>query len=109
MLIRMYAAFLHLYPADYEATFAAEISGTFAAAAGEARARGWAARSRFILSEFGHLLIGAGMEWIAKWTTSSSLRGRSVQDLRKMRPVGVPRELWFARAGQPSRADRPPC
>jgi len=37
-------------------------------------------------------------EWIAKLTTSSSVRGRFLPDLRMMRPPGVPRGLWFAGA-----------
>jgi len=42
------------------------------------------------------------LEWIAKLTTTSSVRGRSVPDLRMMRPAGVPKEMWFcsAKTGQ---------
>jgi len=48
--------------------------------------------------ELAGLLAGAAAEWIAKLTTDKSVRGRSLPDLRMMRPAGMPPKLWFARA-----------
>ena len=42
------------------------------------------------------LAAGAAAEWAAKLTTEPSVRGRSLPDVRMMRPAGVPREVWFA-------------
>ncbi len=94
---RAYRTLLRLYPHDYRAMFAAEMRNAFERAAEEHRRRpAWV---RFLLGEFAGLLIGAGAEWIAKWTTDASVRGRRLPDLRMMRPPGVPRELWFAGVG----------
>lgn len=89
-----YRALLRLYPADYRAMFAAEMAGTFDQLAEY--------RQRFryaLLTELTSVIIGAAAEWIAKWTTDASLRGRALPDLRMMRPPGVPKELWFRGGG----------
>ena len=95
---RAYWTLLGLFPADYRALFAVEMLTAFEKAAEDGRAQGLAAVIRFLVVEFLSLMTGAGMEWIAKWTTDSSVRGRSLPDLRMMRPPGVPGELWFAGA-----------
>jgi hypothetical protein len=95
---RAYRTLLRLYPADYRALFADEMSSAFEKAAAERRARGAASLVRFALTEWIGLTIGGVAEWMAKLTTDASVRGRCLPDLRMMRPPGVPRELWFARA-----------
>jgi hypothetical protein len=84
---RTYRTLLRLYPADYRAMFAAEMARTFDQAAEERRS--------CVAIEFLGAIAGAAAEWIAKWTTDVSVRGRSLPDLRMMRPPGVPKELWF--------------
>jgi hypothetical protein len=96
---RMYQALLRLYPRDYAATFGPEMARAFERAGEETRARSQGAYARFALAELAGLAAGAGAEWFAKLTTSSSVRGRCLPDLQKMRPAGVPREVWFAGAG----------
>src|SRR5215467_8270804 len=95
-----YRTLLRLYPNDYRAQFAFEMRSAFGRAAEEHRLLGRPVFIRFLLGEFVGLLSGVGGEWIAKLTTDSSVRGRSLPDLRMMRPPGVPRELWFAGAYQ---------
>jgi hypothetical protein len=95
---RAYRALLRLYPRDYSMLFADEMVRAFQRV-GEERSRlGWAAYVRFALGELVGLAFGAVGEWVAKLTTSSSVRGRCLPDLRRMRPAGVPRELWFSAA-----------
>ena len=96
----IYGKLLRLYPRDYRARFAAEMLKAFEVTASE-RGRD---RGHFIFSEMIGLVAGAGSEWIAKLTTDASLRGRTLPDLVKMRPPGVPRELHYWQAG-----DRPPA
>ena len=88
---RIYRTLLHLYPADYHARFASEMTGAFLAAA-ESRGN----RSRFLVSELHGLLIGAAREWRAKLTSNPLVRARTLPDIRKMRPAGVSREAWFS-------------
>lgn len=92
---RAYRLLLRLYPYDYRALFAKEMENAFEQAAAERRQQPMPALLRFLLSEFVDLLAGATAEWIAKLTTDSSVRGRCLPDLRFMRPIGVPQELWF--------------
>lgn len=92
----IYGALLHLYPGDYAAFFADEMKHTFEKACKQRRRQGWVALGRFATKEWVGLVIGAGAEWVAKLGTDDSIRGRVLPDLRKMRPVGVPKELWFA-------------
>ncbi len=92
---RIYSALLRLYPRDYAAAFADEMTAAFERACAEHQREGRAALVRFAVSEMAGLLVGAATEWMAKLTTDSSVRGRCLPDLRKMRPAGVPRELWF--------------
>jgi len=102
---RAYQVLLRLYPSDFKALFAAEMLHAFDKAAEERRDLGRVAFVHFALAELIGLAIGAGAEWIAKLTTSSSVRGRFLPDLRMMRPPGVPRELWFAGASVTSLPD----
>ena len=67
---RAYRALLKLYPYDFRAAFGAELAS---------------------------LVTGAAAEWIAKLTSDSFVRARSLPDRRMMRPAGMPRELWFGR------------
>ena len=97
-----YRALLRLFPKDYRLFFEAEMLDAFGRASQEQRVRGLIAYCRFVCTELAGLVLCAPLEWIAKTTTSSSIRARSLPDLRLMRPAGVPRELWFASA-------RPPC
>jgi hypothetical protein len=64
----------------------------------EHRARGRAAYLRFALRELAGLTIGAFAEWIAKFTTDSSLRGRTLPDRLMMRPPGVPWAAYYGDA-----------
>jgi hypothetical protein len=96
-----YGLLLRLYPRDYQARFASEMAEAFARAAGERRGRGQGAY-RFLLAECLGLVAGAGAEWFAKWTTDPWERGRSLPDIRMMRPPGISCEVWFADAGRGS-------
>jgi len=84
---RVYRALLRLYPYDFRAAFAREMLAAYERVGAERRR-----------AELAGLLAGAAAEWIAKLTSGSSARARTLPDLRKMRPAGMPRELWFARA-----------
>jgi hypothetical protein len=95
-----YRTLLRLYPQDYRSGFAAEMLDAFEKAAEEHRGQGGPALVRFILAEWIGLAAGAAAEWIAKWTTDSSVRGRCLPDIRMMRPPDIPRESWFAGAGR---------
>jgi hypothetical protein len=81
---RAYRTLLWLYPYDFRAAFAAEMLAAFARTGAERRG-----------AELAGLLTGAAAEWIAKLTSDRLVRGRSLPDLRMMRPAGMPRELWF--------------
>lgn len=87
---RAYRVLLRLYPADYRAMFEAEMARAFDRVA---------EKRRDFAKECVGLIAGAGAEWIAKWTTDASLRGRVMPDLRIMRPPGVPKEVWFRSDG----------
>lgn len=84
-----YRLMLRLYPADYRVWFEKEMSAAFEEALQDRRSWLWA------LSELAGLTIGAAADWTAKLTSSTSIRGRTLPDVRLMRPPGVPRELWF--------------
>lgn len=98
--MKIYRTLLGLYPADYLALFEAGMLVAFEKAAGESRAEGALVFIAFAVAEMAGLVVGAAREWIAKFTADKSARGRCLPDLRLMRPVGVPRELWFAGAGR---------
>jgi hypothetical protein len=83
---RAYRALLKLYPYDFRAAFAAEMLAAFAAVGPAHRG-----------AELASLVTGAAAEWIAKLTSDSFVRARSLPDRRMMRPAGMPRELWFGR------------
>lgn len=72
------------------------MSASFERMAAEIRGGGQAADVRFVLAELRGLVAGAVAEWIAKLTTDRCVRGRVLPDWRLMRPVGIPREVWFA-------------
>ena len=95
---RTYRALLWSYPEDYRAMFAAEMLDAFEKGAAEGRRQGTPAFVRFVLAEWIGLLAGSAAEWMAKLTTSRTVRGRSLPDLRMMRPPGIPREVWFSEA-----------
>jgi hypothetical protein len=95
---RTYEFLLRLYPRDYRAMFATEMSSAFAEAAAERRREGWGVYARFALAELMGLAMGAGIEWIAKLTTDSSVRGRSLPDRLRMRPPGVSFDAHYAGA-----------
>lgn len=81
---RAYRILLELYPHDFRAAFAAEMLAAF-------RRLDDARRG----AELAGVLIGAAGEWIAKLTSDPAVRGRTLPDLRMMRPAGMPRGLWF--------------
>jgi hypothetical protein len=95
---RAYEILLGLYPRDYRARFATEMSSAFEEASAERRRQGRVVYARFAISELTGLTIGAGIEWIAKLTTDSSIRGRSLPDRLLMRPPGVSWEAHYAGA-----------
>jgi len=97
--VRVFRVLLRLYPSDYAALFADEMINAFEQGCNEYRSQRRAPFVRFVVRELVGLIIGLIAEWIAKLTTDTSTRGRSLPDLRKMRPAGVPYELWFAAAG----------
>ncbi len=99
-MTRAYRALLRLFPLDYQAFFGTEMIATFERASEERRALGRFRYARFAASELTGLAMSAPLEWIAKMTTIDSVRGRAVPDLRRMRPAGVPRELWFSQASR---------
>ena len=106
---RAYEALLRLYPYDYRALFAPEMSSAFEATANECRAQGGSIFVRFVLAELTGLVLGAWKEWIAKLTTGSAIRGRCLPDRRLMRPPGVPWDSYYAGAWvstPPKRSER---
>ena len=97
---RAYDILLRLYPGDYRALFAAEMSATFEEAARERRGHGWAVFARFAFAELAGLLIGAGAEWGAKFTpiacqSNVSPSAKAHRLLLKMRPPGVSRDSFY--------------
>jgi hypothetical protein len=84
---RAYRTLLRLYPADYRVMFAAEMMRAMDRLAEEQHGQ--------LAAELLDLMAGAAREWVAKWTTDPSVRGRSLPDLRFMRPPDVPKELWY--------------
>jgi len=95
---RAYELLLRLYPRDYRAMFATEMSNAFREALAEYRGQGWRAYARFAAAELMGLTMGAGVEWIAKLTTDRTVRGRSLPDRLLMRPPGVSWDAHFAGA-----------
>jgi hypothetical protein len=77
--------------------FATEMSSAFEKASAERR-QGRSVYARFALAELMALTMGAGAEWIAKLTTDSSVRGRSLPDRLLMRPPGVSWDAHYAGA-----------
>jgi len=92
----VYRALLRLYPWDYATAFSEDMKMAFEEACGEQGRRGRLHFVRFVTSELSSLVWEVGKEWLAKLTTEESVRGRSLPDLRKMRPVGIAYGVWFA-------------
>jgi hypothetical protein len=92
----VYRALVTLYPWDYATAFSEDMKITFDEACEEYGVRGRWQFVCFAATEVFSLVWGVGKEWLAKLTTEESVRGRSLPDLRKMRPVGVAYEVWFA-------------
>ena len=90
-----YAALLRLYPRDYRVAFTGEMLDAFGQAAEDQRGRGRLVFGFFVLKELTGLLAGAALEWIAKFASSKSLRGRCLPDVLKMRPTGVTSESHY--------------
>jgi hypothetical protein len=93
---RAYEILLRLYPRDYLARFAVEMSTAFEEAAAERRPQGRSAYLRFAVAELLGLTMGAAVEWLAKLTTDTSTRGRTLPDRLLMRPPGVSWEAHYA-------------
>ena len=93
---RVYAVALRLYPADYRARFAAEMLATLRQAADDHCGDGAWASLRFAWTETASLVLGIGLEWIAKAASDRSSRGRYLPDCRRMRPPGVTARQWAA-------------
>jgi hypothetical protein len=92
---RAYETLLRLYPRDFRAAFTSEMLTAFDSSAAERRSEGQFAYIRLAVAELAGLVMGAGKEWIAKLTTDSSVRGRTLPDRLMMRPPGVPWEAYY--------------
>ena len=101
----MYRALVTLYPWDYATVFSEDMKITFDEACEEYRVRGRWQFVCFAATEVFSLVWGVGKEWLAKLTTEESVRGRSLPDLRMMRPVGITREVWFASLDREGRTE----
>jgi hypothetical protein len=88
-LTRGYRALLRLYPVDYQLAFGHEMGHAFAEGFAERQRRGRSVLVRFAFAELRALAAGVLAEWIAKWTSDRSARGRCLPDPRTMRPPGV--------------------
>ena len=90
---------LRLYPRDYRERFANEMSIAF-----EEALRDQGARRRFAAVELVSLPSRAVIEWVAKFTTDASIRGRILPDRLLMRPPAV---SWEAHWGAGARLQKP--
>jgi hypothetical protein len=97
---RAYEIVLALYPRDYRARFANEMLAAFLAGSEECLGQGRESYFRFACSELADVLLGAAVEWIAKSTTDTTIRGRCLPDRLKMRPPGVPWDLHYGKAAE---------
>jgi len=95
---RVYETLLRLYPRDFRAPFTSEMLRAFDSAASDRRAQGQPSYIRFALTELIGVVMSAGREWLAKLSTDSSMRGRSLPDRLMMRPPGVPWEAYYGDA-----------
>jgi hypothetical protein len=77
---------LRLYPYDFRAAFGAEM-----------RAAGMCGAGQGLVRELVGLACGVAAEWFVKWTTDPVDRGRSLPDVRMMRPPGITKAEWFGR------------
>ena len=93
---RLYRLLLHLYPYDFRLWFGAEMAHAFAQSS---------AGLRPALPELAGLVAGAAAEWFAKWTGDPDARARALPDWRMMRPVGIPKEIWFGKETRQCSSD----
>lgn len=88
LLRRACRSLLGLYPYDYRLWFAPEMLDSIDEACRDGRGpRELAALARRLPAE-----------WIARAGTDGAVRGRALPDVRRMRPVGVPQQVWFRRS-----------
>jgi hypothetical protein len=102
-MTRIYRILLKLYPRDFRSRFASEMQSAFDAFTQEHQGTAFL---RLAVMEIATLLKGALSEWVAKSSTSSLIRGRSLPDPLVMRPAGVAWESWY---GTPTHRDRKQC
>jgi hypothetical protein len=76
---KIYRAILQLYPPEYRALFAAEMTQTFDQAALYHRKRGPGAFPRFAATELTGLLSGLATEWVARWTAQGRYMSSSLE------------------------------
>lgn len=95
---RTFETALRLYPRDYRDKFASEMSNAFEQAFQDRRTQGALSSVRFVVVELAGLLMPVGGEWMAKLTTDTSVRGRSLPDRLLMRPPGVSWDAHFGPA-----------
>jgi hypothetical protein len=88
-LRRIYMVLLGLYPRDYVASFGAEMLSTSEMLAEEHRGRGRAAFVRFAMAELIGLIVGAAVEWMAKFRTNRSVAGACVDRSGRSMPDEV--------------------
>lgn len=101
----IYRALLGLYPWDYVAAFSEDMKTTFEQASDKHEVAGRWAFVRFSARELSSLVWGVGKEWFAKLTTEESVRGRSLPDLRMMRPPAIAYEVWFFTRDRANRSE----
>lgn len=98
-MTRIYKTLLRLYPAEYRALFAEEMSDCFEKAAAECRERGTVSVLCYLIIELGGLAKAVGTEWIARFTHSiyhsnGYIAGRCLADIGLMRPAGIARSAF---------------
>jgi hypothetical protein len=74
---QIYRALLRLYPGDYRSAFSSEMLATFDKVA-EERLRTGLASARFALPELSGLLLGAAVEWMAKFGSTRTVRSEAL-------------------------------
>jgi len=92
---RIYRALLGLYPYDFRLWFGTDMVDAFGRSAADVRTQGAAVYLYLAIRELASLVAGCAAEWFAKWTGDREARARSLPDWRMMRPVGIPKEVWF--------------
>jgi hypothetical protein len=89
-MIRAYAVFLRLYPAEHRKIFAAEMQETFEHAVVDRRKQGAAALGIFAAREFFGLMRGLFSEWFAKTTGHQTYLTSSLSEQSAALPEDVP-------------------